>query len=406
MLRWLNRSEWQNNGTGMKKETAIVSVGRDKKWTKGVINPPVFRASTMVFDTIEEMRFATKNRANGEMFYGRRGGPTHFAFQAAIAELEGGVGTALYPSGSAAISAALLSFLKAGDHLLMVDSVYEPTRDLCNKLLAGFGIETTYYDPMIGADISSLIKPNTKVLFLESPGSITMEVQDVPTLCEVAHQHGLTVMLDNTWASPINSRPFEMGVDISIQAATKYIVGHSDVMMGTATANEKHWDQLRENSYLMGQCTSPDDVYLASRGLRTLGVRMAQHEQNALKVANWLATRPEVDHIRHPAFESCPGHEFFKRDFDGANGLFSFVLKQGNIKSVTAFVENMAHFKMGFSWGGYESLILGVFGIDKLRTATTWDSSKPLIRLHVGLENPDDLIADLDAAFERFNQVL
>ncbi|WP_394205800.1 cystathionine beta-lyase [Shewanella waksmanii] len=390
----------------MKKETAIVSVGRDKKWTKGVINPPVFRASTMVFDTIEEMRFATKNRANGEMFYGRRGGPTHFAFQAAIAELEGGVGTALYPSGSAAISAALLSFLKAGDHLLMVDSVYEPTRDLCNKLLAGFGIETTYYDPMIGADISSLIKPNTKVLFLESPGSITMEVQDVPTLCEVAHQHGLTVMLDNTWASPINSRPFEMGVDISIQAATKYIVGHSDVMMGTATANEKHWDQLRENSYLMGQCTSPDDVYLASRGLRTLGVRMAQHEQNALKVANWLATRPEVDHIRHPAFESCPGHEFFKRDFDGANGLFSFVLKQGNIKSVTAFVENMAHFKMGFSWGGYESLILGVFGIDKLRTATTWDSSKPLIRLHVGLENPDDLIADLDAAFERFNQVL
>lgn len=388
----------------MKKETQIVSLGRDKKWTKGVINPPVFRASTVIFDTMEEMRFATKNRANGEMFYGRRGTPTHFAFQAAIAELEGGVGTALYPSGSAAISGALLSFLKAGDHLLMVDSAYEPTRDLCDKLLKGFGIDTTYYDPMIGADIATLIQPNTKVLFLESPGSITMEVQDVPTLSRIAHQHNMVVMLDNTWASPINSRPFEMGVDISIQAATKYIVGHSDVMLGTATANSEHWDQLRENSYLMGQCTSADDVYLASRGLRTLGVRMAQHEQNALKVANWLASRPEVDHIRHPAFVSCPGHKFFKRDFSASNGLFSFVLKQGNLKSVTALVENMEHFKMGFSWGGYESLILGVFGIDKLRTATHWDSSKPLIRLHIGLENSDDLIDDLARAFERFNQ--
>ncbi len=390
----------------MKKETQIVSLGRDKKWTKGVVNPPVFRASTMLFDTMEEMRFAAKNKANGEMFYGRRGGPTHFAFQAAIAELEGGVGTALYPSGTAAISGALMSFLQAGDHLLMVDNVYEPTRALCDDLLAGFGIETTYYDPLIGAGIADLIRPNTKVLFLESPGSITMEVQDVPTLSAIAHANDMIVMLDNTWASPINSRPFEMGVDISIQAATKYIVGHSDVMMGTATANEKYWPTLRENSYLMGQCTSPDDVYLASRGLRTLAVRMAQHEQNAMKVANWLAARPEVDHLRHPAFASCPGHELFKRDFSAANGLFSFVLKQGNVKSVTALVENMQHFKMGFSWGGYESLILGVFGIDKIRTATQWDSSKPLIRVHIGLENVDDLIADLEAGFARFNAAL
>jgi len=390
----------------MKKETQIVSLGRDKKWTNGVINPPVVRASTMLFETMEDMRFATKNRANGEMFYGRRGGPTHFAFQAAIAELEGGVGTALYPSGSAAISGALLSFLKAGDHLLMVDNAYEPTRALCDNLLAGYGIETTYYDPLIGAGIADLIQENTKALFLESPGSITMEIQDVPTLSKIAHEHDMVVLLDNTWASPINSRPFDMGVDISIQAATKYIVGHSDVMMGTATANEKYWDQLREHSYLLGYCTSPDDVYLASRGLRTLGVRMAQHEKNALKVANWLATRPEVDHLRHPAFESCPGHEFFERDFSASNGLFSFVLKEGNLKSVTALVENMSYFKMGFSWGGYESLILGVFGIDKLRTATTWDSSKPLIRLHIGLENVDDLIADLEAGFERFNAAL
>ena len=386
--------------------TQIVSLGRDKKWTKGVINPPVFRASTIVFETMDEMRHAAKNKTNGEMFYGRRGTPTHFAFQAAIAELEGGVGTALYPSGAAAISAALLSFLKTGDHLLMVDSVYEPTRDLCTHILGGFGIETTYYDPLIGAGIRDLIRPNTKVLFLESPGSITMEVQDVPTLCRIAHEHGLITMLDNTWASPINSKPFEMGVDISIQAATKYIVGHSDVMIGTATANEKYWPQLREHSYLMGQTTSPDDVYLAARGLRTLGVRMAQHEKNALQVANWLKNRPEVDHLRHPAFDTCPGHEFFKRDFSASNGLFSFILKQGDADAVTALVENMSHFKMGFSWGGYESLILGIFGIEKIRSATQWDASKPLIRLHIGLENPADLIADLSAGFERFNAVL
>ena len=401
-----DKQNLSSSATKHKLDTQIVSAGRDKKWSKGVVNPPVVRASTVVFDTMDELRHAIKHRANGEMFYGRRGTTTHFAFQAAIAELEGGTGTSLYPSGTAAISGALLSFLQAGDHLLMVDTAYEPTRDLCDKLLAGYGITTTYYDPLIGRDLIKLIQPNTKVLFLESPGSITMEVQDVPTLARIAHEHDMTVMLDNTWASPINYRPFEMGVDISIQAATKYIVGHSDVMMGTATANETHWPKLRENSYLMGQCTSADDVYLASRGLRTLGVRMAQHEKNALKVANWLAQRPEVDHVRHPAFESCPGHEFFKRDFNASNGLFSFVLKQGNVKSVTAFVEGMAHFKMGFSWGGFESLILGVFGIDKLRTATQWDSSKPLIRLHIGLEDTDDLIADLDAAFGRYNQIL
>ncbi|MBR9727746.1 cystathionine beta-lyase [Shewanella intestini] len=386
--------------------TQIVSTGRDKKYTKGIINPPVFRASTVVFNTMDEMRYAIKNKTNGEMFYGRRGTPTHFAFQQAISELEGGFGTALYPSGAGAISGALLSFLSQGDHLLMVDSVYEPTRDLCDKLLAGYGVETTYYDPLIGADISKLIRPNTKVIFLESPGSITMEIQDVPAICRIAKQHNIITMLDNTWASPINCRPFEMGIDISIQAATKYIVGHSDVMIGTATANETHWPRLREHSYLMGLTTSPDDVYLANRGLRTLGVRLAQHNKNALKVANWLANRPEVDHVRHPAFDTCPGHEFFERDFISGNGLFSFVLKQGNLASVTAFVEDMKHFKMGFSWGGFESLVLGYFGLDKIRTATHWDSSKPLIRLHIGLEDTDDLIADLEQAFARFNSKL
>lgn len=390
----------------MKRATKIVSLGRDKKWTKGVINPPVVRASTVVFESLEHLAKAAAGRGKGELFYGRRGTDTHFALQAAIAELEGGVGTALYPSGAAAISGALLSFLKSGDHLLMVDSVYEPTRDLCDKLLAGLGITTTYYDPMIGAGIAELIQPNTKVLYLESPGSITMEVQDVPTLCNIAHQYGLVTMLDNTWSSPINCRPFELGVDISIQAATKYIVGHSDVMMGTATANEQHWEQLRENSYLLGQCVSADDAYLALRGLRTLGVRMAQQEKNALTIAHWLESRPEVDHIRHPAFASCPGHEFFKRDYLGSNGLFSFVLKTGDRQAMKAFVEGMQHFKMGFSWGGYESLIVAEFGIDKIRTVTQWDSSKPMFRLHIGLEDTEDLIADLQAAFTRYHAAL
>ena len=387
-----------------KLATQIVSVGREKKFTKGIINPPVFRASTVVFDTMDEMRFAIKNKTNGEMFYGRRGTPTHFAFQQAICELEGGAGTALYPSGAGAISSALLAFLKSGDHLLMVDTAYEPTRDLCNKMLAGFGIETTYYDPMIGDGIRELIRPNTKVLFLESPGSITMEVQDVPTLSRIAHEHDVIVMLDNTWASPINSRPFDMGVDISIQAATKYIVGHSDVMLGTASANEQHWPQLREHSYLMGYCASADDAYTALRGLRTLSVRLKQHQQSALKVANWLAQRPEVETVLHPALPSHSGHSIFQRDFSGSNGLFSFVLKQGSQQQVEAFIEGMAHFKMGFSWGGYESLITATMKVQNLRTATTWPYSGPLIRLHIGLEDADDLLDDLAAAFQRFNQ--
>lgn len=382
----------------------IIDAGREKKWTNGIVNPPVYRASTVVFDTIADMQYASKHKADNVMFYGRRGTPTHFAFQSAIAQLEGGIGTALFPSGAAAISGSLLSFLKSGDHLLMVDSVYEPTRDLCDNILSGFGIETTYYDPLIGKNISSLIKTNTKVIFLESPGSLTMEVQDIPSICQVAKAHNIITLLDNTWSSPINCRPFELGVDISIQAATKYIVGHSDVMLGTATANNKTWRTLQQNAYLLGQCTSPDDIYLATRGLRTLSVRLAQHEKNALQVANWLQQREEVDHIRHPAFQSCPGHEIFKRDFIASNGLFSFVLKTGTSKAIQSFVENMQYFKMGFSWGGFESLILPIFGINRIRTSTQWDESKPLIRLHIGLEDPNDLINDLDKAFTRYHQ--
>ena len=390
----------------MKKDTRLVNAGRSDKWTQSVINPPVVRASTVVFDTVEEMRHATRNRANQVPFYGRRGTPTTFAFADAMCELEGGAGCYVYPCGTAAISASLLAFLKAGDHLLMVDTAYEPTRDLCDKLLKGYGIETTYYDPLIGDGISELIRDNTRVLFLESPGSLTMEVQDVPTLARIAHQHDMVVLLDNTWASPINFKPFEHGVDVSIQAATKYVVGHSDVMLGTATANERHWPQLREHSYLLGQCASPDDIYLAMRGLRTLGVRMRQHQENALTVARWLQSREDVTRILHPAFEDCPGHQHWQRDFLGSNGLFAFELKAGNQQGLTAMLDGMAHFKMGYSWGGYESLILAVNGLDKLRTATRWQGQGPLIRIHVGLEDPEDLIADLDAGLARLQQHL
>ncbi len=390
------------------KTTKLITAGRDKKWTNGVVNPPVQRASTVVFNSVEEKRKATINRANKTLFYGRRGTNTHFAFQDAMVEVEGGAGCALYPCGTAAISNAILSFVETGDHILMVDTCYEPTRDFCDTIMKKMGVETTYYEPTIGEGIKELIKPNTKVLFTESPGSITMEVQDVPTLARIAHEHDIIVMLDNTWAAGVNFSPFDFGVDISIQAATKYIVGHSDVMLGTAVANEKCWDQLREQSYLMGQCVSPDDAYLGLRGIRTLDVRLRQHADSSLKVAKWLETRPEVDHVRHPALESCPGHEFFKRDFTGGNGLFSFVLKNSNTQATTALLDGMKHFSMGYSWGGFESLILAnePSSFNSLRTVANPNFDGTLIRVHIGLEDVDDLIADLEAGLDRYSALV
>ena len=387
------------------RNTQLVSAGRKKAYTQGVVNPVVQRASTVVFDSVAELKEAAKKRGDKTLFYGRRGTTTHFALQEAIAELEGGEGCALYPSGAAAISNALLSFVKTGDHILMVDTAYEPTRDFCDKILAGLGIETTYYPPGIGAGISALIKDNTRVLFLESPGSITMEIQDVPAMVAKANERGVMTMLDNTWGNGLHYRPLEHGVDISIQAATKYIVGHSDVMMGVAVSNKKYWPTLRENSYLLGQCTSADDAYLALRGLRTMAARLKQHEQAAIDVATWLETHPLVDHVRHPAFETCPGHEFFKRDFDGSNGLFSFVMKAGNQQAIDAFLDSLQHFKMGFSWGGYESLVTANLTMKGLRSETGWTQG-PVIRLHIGLEDVADLLADLDQALAIYEQHL
>ncbi|MDW6092825.1 cystathionine beta-lyase [Vibrio rhizosphaerae] len=390
------------------KKTKYVATGRNKEWTQGAVNPPIQRASSIIFDSVADKNHAILNRANKTLFYGRRGTNTHFAFQEAMTDIEGGVGCALYPCGTAAITNAILSFVATGDHILMVDTCYEPTRNFCDVILKKMGIETTYYDPMIGADIESLIQPNTKVLFTESPGSVTMEVQDIPTLSRIAHAHDIIVILDNTWGAGVNFSPFEHGVDISVQAATKYIVGHSDVMLGTAVANEKCWAQLREQSYLMGQCVSPDDAYMGLRGIRTLDVRLKQHAENSLRIACWLAERPEVDHVRHPALETCPGHAYFQRDFTGGNGLFSFVLKTSHPRATTALLDNMQHFSMGYSWGGFESLILAnePKSFNALRTVAHPHFTGTLIRLHIGLEDTDDLIADLEAGFERYQAAL
>ncbi len=387
----------------MKIATRIIHAGRSKKWAGYSVNVPVVRASTVVFDNMDELRHAVKHRGEQVPYYGRRGTQTHFAFSEAICALEGGAGCALYPSGAAAITGTLLAFLKAGDHLLMVDAVYEPTRALCDKVLAPLDIETTYYDPLIGAGIAALIRPNTRLIYLESPCSLTMEVQDVPAICQVARQHDIITVLDNTWASPLLCQPFALGVDVSIQAATKYICGHSDVMLGTASANEKHWPQLREHSYLLGYCASADDVYLAARGLRTLGVRLAQHQQNTAQVLAWLQQRPEIELLLHPALPHHPGHAEFVRDFSGSNGLISLVLKPVSPTALAAFVDGMQHFKMGFSWGGFESLVITNSNLQALRTATRWPYAGPLVRLHIGLEDPTDLIADLAAAFERLH---
>ncbi|WP_153448154.1 cystathionine beta-lyase [Vibrio algicola] len=391
-----------------KLETKLVTAGRNKKWTHGVVNPPVQRASTVVFNTVAEKNAATIKRQGHTLFYGRRGTETHFSFQEAMVDVEGGAGCALYPCGAAAITNTILAFVEHGDHILMVDTCYEPTRDFCNIILKKMGIETTYYDPMIGEGIRELIRPNTKILFTESPGSYTMEVQDIPTLSKIAHEQDIIVMIDNTWGAGVNFSPFEFGVDISIQAATKYIVGHSDVMLGTSVANEKYWPQLREQSYLMGQCISPDDAYTGLRGLRTLGVRLKQHDTNALAVAKWLEQRPEVDHIRHPAFETCPGHEFYKRDFTGGNGLFSFVLKTSNKEATTALLDTVEHFSMGYSWGGFESLILAnePSTFDTMRTVANPHFTGTLVRVHIGLENVEDLIEDLARGLEAYNAVL
>jgi cystathionine beta-lyase len=397
----------------MKEDTILVATGRDKKYTGTAVNPRISRASTIVFESMSEMAQAGRQQAYlfdrasaTSEYYGRRGTSTTFAFNDAMCELENAAGSYVYSCGTAAITSCLLSFLESGDHLLMVDSVYQPTRDFCHGALARMGIEVSFYDPMIGSDIKALIRQNTRVIFLESPGSLTMEVQDVPSITAVARQHDIVTMIDNTFATALNFKPLDFGVDISIQSATKYINGHSDVMLGVASANQQHWPQLRDRSYELGQCASVDDIYTALRGVRTLGVRLRQHDSNAMTVARWLEQHDLVERLLHPAFDSCPGHEFFKRDFSAGNGLFSFVLSNSNAKALAAMVDNMRHFKMGFSWGGYESLILPVGSSPSERTVAPWSLQRRLVRLHIGLEDTQDLIDDLSDGLERLREAL
>ena len=384
--------------------TKLVHAGRKSRYTQGSVNSVIQRASSLVFDTVADKKEATRNRYKGALFYGRRGTLTHFALQDAMCELEGGAGCYLYPCGAAAVTNSILAFVSQGDHVLMTGAAYEPTQDFCNIVLKRMGVETTYYDPLIADGIAALIQPNTKVLFLESPSSLTMEVPDIPAIVNAARAKNpdIVIMIDNTWAAGVLFPALEYGIDISIQAGTKYLVGHSDAMIGTAVSNARCWDQLRENSYLMGQMVDADTAYVTARGLRTLGIRLKQHEENSLQVANWLAQRPEVKAVYHPALPSCPGHENFKRDFKGSSGLFSFELcKTLSDDELANFLDHFEIFSMAYSWGGFESLILAnqPKEIERIRPAVERKLTGTLVRVHIGLEAVEDLIADLEAGF-------
>jgi cystathionine beta-lyase len=378
-----------------KPETRLVTAGRDSKAQHGFVNPAVYHASTVLYPTAED-QVAHRSRYQ----YGRRGTPTSEALEQALAAIEGDgcAGVALLPSGLSAIATALLSVAGSGDHILVTDSVYRPTRNFCEGVFKRMGVETSYYDPLIGADIAKLIKPNTRAVFVEAPGSQSFEMQDIPAIAKAAHDRGAVVLMDNTWATPLYFRAFEKGVDLSIQAGTKYIGGHSDIMFGCVSANAKTLPALKTVVQTMGLCVGPDDMFLALRGLRTMGVRLARHNQSGLTVARWLEQRPEVLRVLHPALETHPGHKIWRRDFSGACGLFSIVLKPTAEKSVHAFMNELALFGMGFSWGGFESLVI-VFDCTEYRTATKWAPGGPTLRFHIGLEDPDDLLADLESGF-------
>ena len=386
--------------------TIFVHAGRKKRFSQGSVNPVLQRASSLVFDSIEDKKHATQHRAKGQLFYGRRGTLTHFALQDLMCEMEGGAGCYLYPCGAAAVTNSILSFVKTGDHVLMSGAAYEPTQDFCNIVLKKMQIDTTYYDPIIGADIATLIQPNTKVLFLEAPSSITMEIPDIPTIVKAARtvNPNIVIMIDNTWSAGVLFKALEHDIDISIQAGTKYLVGHSDIMIGTAVANVRTWDQLREHSYLMGQMVDADSAYTTARGIRTLGVRLKQHQESSIKVAKWLSEQSEVKTVYHPALPSCPGHEFFLRDFSGSSGLFSFELtKRLTSEQVSNFMDHFQLFTMAYSWGGFESLILcnQPEEIAHIRPNIKRNLTGSLIRVHIGFEDVDELIADLKAGFER-----
>ncbi|MFP3921356.1 MAG: cystathionine beta-lyase [Dichotomicrobium sp.] len=378
-------------------ETRLVHSGRDAAEQFGFVNPPIVRGSTVLFPDV-----AALMSRDARYTYGREGTPTIRLLEEAIAELEGGHITRLAPSGLAAISGALLAFVEAGDHILVTDSVYRPTRRFCDRVLRRLGVETEYYDPLIGEGIAALMRDNTRLVFTENPGSQTFEMQDIPAIAGRAHERGAWVLTDNTWATPLFFQPFDHGVDVSIQAATKYIVGHSDAMLGAITANERAAGKLETAHMDLGLCPGPEDCWLGLRGLRTMGVRLARHGQAGLDIARWLAERPEVSRVLHPALPGNPGHDIWKRDYTGTSGLFSVVLHPAPRAAVSAMLDGLELFALGFSWGGFESLVVP-FDPSSYRSATVWNAEGPALRFHIGLEDVDDLRRDLAAGFERLN---
>jgi cystathionine beta-lyase len=381
----------RNDKSKKGKDTELVSAGRDPSAQHGFVNTPVYHGSTVLYPNADDL-FANRIRYS----YGRRNSPTIEALARAMSELENAAGTVLTPSGLSAVTTALLSVCDAGDHILVVDSVYHPNRHFCDTVLKRMGVETSYYDPLAGAGIADLFKPNTKAVFTESPGSLTFEVQDLPAIAEAAHIRGALVLADNTWATPYFFKPLDFGADISIQAGTKYISGHADVLIGSISANQKAWPRLLATHGALGLSVGPDDIFLALRGLRTMGLRLKHHQISALTVARWLQGRPEIARVLHPALEGDPGHALWSRDFSGASGLFAVEMNPLTDTKLRTFLDALELFGMGYSWGGYESLVVPCDLRDRTIKPT---NAGPMLRLHIGLEDVADLTADLESAF-------
>lgn len=382
----------------MRKETLLATLGCSPADHHGAVNTPVYRASTIVIPTLEDFDKAIRGEVKS---YGRYGTRSNRELEESLAALEGADHAMVFPSGLNAIWTALGAFASSGDHILMIDCAYSPARRICNEELKRFGIETTFFDPAIGAGIAALIKPTTRLIYLESPGFLTMEVVDIPVITEIAHRHGLLVVCDNTWATPLHIKPFELGIDISLHSGTKYVSGHSDILLGILTFKEPHRKALERYAYNVGAATSGDVCYLAQRGLRTMALRLEQHQESALKVAEWLAQHPEVASVLYPALPGDPGHELWKRYFSGACGLFSFVLKRPIPRETLArMLDNMQLCSMGFSWGGFETLLIPI-DPRPVRAVSKWPYEGQAFRIHVGLEHVDDIIEDLERGLER-----
>ena len=391
---------------GFSTDTLLVHAGRDPQRHHGIVNPPVYHCSTVLFSSVAELLQTRRDRASGafEGFtYGREGTPTTRALEDAVTALEGGHRAVTTSCGLGAISAALMAFLQAGDHLLIVDGVYGPARHFCEDVLRKFGIDVEFFDPLIGDGIAALLRETTRVVYLENPCSLTFEVMDVPAIARVCRARGVVTIIDNTWASPLCFRPLQHGVNVSVHAATKYISGHSDLMLGLAICDEPHFVPVKKMASMAGYCGGPDDIYMALRGLRTLRLRLNRHQDSAIRVARWLRGRPEIERVMYPALPDDPGHALWRRDFTGASGLFGATFQPCGDAQFAAMLDKMDLFKLGYSWGGFESLVVPTYPAT-LRSATAYAGTGPSVRLHVGLEDPDDLIGDLERGFARLRE--